>query len=71
MRTDNSPFHMHHKFCVIDDTVLMNGSFHWTRQAESHNNENVMVSNDSFFVEQFCGEFARKWSEFEGQRRTK
>jgi phosphatidylserine/phosphatidylglycerophosphate/cardiolipin synthase-like enzyme len=71
IRTDNSRFHMHHKFALLDDAVLINGSFNWTRQAESSNNENVCVSNDGYFVEQFSDEFQRKWDQFEGQRRTK
>ena len=53
-----------HKFALIDDCVLLNGSFNWTRQAETSNNENIMITNESFFVEQFKGEFLRKWEEF-------
>lgn len=38
---DNHP--MHHKFCIIDDEVLINGSFNWTYLAETINHENITV----------------------------
>ncbi|TDO19355.1 VWA domain-containing protein [Pedobacter duraquae] len=34
---------MHHKFCLIDDKVLVNGSYNWTYYAESFNKENLMI----------------------------
>lgn len=36
---------MHHKFCVIDETTVVTGSYNWTRQARK-NSENVTVVRD-------------------------
>jgi hypothetical protein len=34
---------MHHKYCIIDNNVLITGSFNYTYLAESINHENVIV----------------------------
>ena len=35
----------HHKFCIIDDNVVITGSYNWTNYARLHNDENIMVIN--------------------------
>jgi hypothetical protein len=37
---------MHNKFCIIDNQVLINGSYNWTYYAESKNKENVLIIKD-------------------------
>lgn len=36
---------MHHKFCIVDNKVLMTGSYNWTRKARQ-NDENLLVIED-------------------------
>lgn len=36
------PKFLHHKFCIIDDNTIINGSYNWTYFAQS-NEENIMV----------------------------
>lgn len=36
---------MHHKFCIIDNEILFNGSYNWTYYAENRNRENVIKFN--------------------------
>lgn len=36
---------MHHKFCIIDNKILMTGSYNWTRKARQ-NDENLLVIKD-------------------------
>ena len=38
---DDNP--MHNKFCIIDQKVLINGSYNWTYYAESKNSENILI----------------------------
>lgn len=34
---------MHHKFAVIDKSIIITGSFNWTPSAETRNNENLLI----------------------------
>lgn len=37
------PSIMHHKFCLIDNKSIFNGSYNWTYYAENRNDENIML----------------------------
>lgn len=51
VRFDNDKkSHMHNKFCLIDDKIIINGSFNWTVQAVKFNNENIMILHNSNLV---------------------
>lgn len=63
---DNEPDHMHHKFAVVDKTILINGSFNWTRSASSRNFENIVLTNQPKLVQSFLQEFERLWTSFRG-----
>ena len=43
--SDGSPM-MHHKFCVLDTTTVITGSYNWSRKAQS-NDENITVVSDA------------------------
>ncbi|KAF1319927.1 Mitochondrial cardiolipin hydrolase, partial [Globisporangium splendens] len=43
VRDDNARTYMHNKFCVIDNKILLNGSFNWSRQAVVGNAENLVI----------------------------
>src|ERR1035437_9939218 len=48
---------MHNKFCVIDFSTIITGSYNWSYKAES-NFENVIINNnDTALAEQFISEF--------------
>lgn len=44
---------MHHKFCVIDDKILITGSYNWTNYADSRNLENVVITDDSILIQKY------------------
>lgn len=48
---------MHHKFCIIDDKILINGSYNWTYYAESRNKENVIITNEYTVIQRYSLEF--------------
>lgn len=63
VKMDSSPFHMHHKFAVIDKQLLLNGSFNWTHGASTNNCENIMITNNSEFVKSFENHFEEMWAD--------
>ncbi len=60
---DRTEAHMHHKFAIFDGQWLLNGSYNWTRSACSHNEENLVATNDSALVRQFQGAFDHLWGQ--------
>lgn len=61
VRTDKHDSHMHHKFAIIDQSILINGSFNWTRSASKENQENIVVDSQSQLVEVFSRQFEKLW----------
>jgi len=55
--------HMHHKFALIDQRRMINGSYNWTRGA-TRNNENILVFADPDLLRQYIAEFDRLWRAF-------
>ncbi len=50
---------MHNKFCIIDQKVLINGSYNWTYYAESKNHENILIiKEESSVINAFASEFS-------------
>lgn len=50
---------MHNKFCVIDNDVVINGSYNWSYKAE-RNHENILITKgDSVLAEQFIKQFKK------------
>ena len=52
------PDMINHKFCIIDDTLVMTGSYNWTYFAETVNRENMLVIYDEKVVKEYTNEFA-------------
>ncbi|GGF01010.1 phospholipase D-like domain-containing protein [Hymenobacter cavernae] len=65
VRIDRTPNHMHHKFAVADNRVVLTGSYNWTRSAALANLENLLVTDDATVVQRYSTEFERLWSEMQ------
>lgn len=50
---------MHHKFCLIDGKITINGSYNYSLNASKNNVENIHVSDDIKTYQQFFAEFER------------
>lgn len=51
---------MHNKFCIIDNKVLINGSYNWTYYSESKNRENILIiKEEAEVIKAFEKEFSQ------------
>ena len=63
---DRSPFHFHHKFCLVDERVLLTGSYNWTRGADRDNRENFLVTQEPALVSRYQAAFEQLWLQLAG-----
>ncbi len=61
LKVDQTPFHMHHKFALVDRQLLLTGSYNWTRGAARDNLENFIITSERRLVEPFLEVFERLW----------
>jgi hypothetical protein len=54
--------YMHHKFAIIDNKILITGSYNWTASAEEKSDENLLIFNNApDLVKAYKKEFDRIW----------
>lgn len=54
---------MHHKFMILDNAIVLTGSYNWTPASETHNYENIVVIREPSSVLDYRCEFKRLWDE--------
>ena len=59
VRLDSNPRNMHHKVIIIDESIVITGSYNFSRSAEEHNDENVLILYDVRVSEEYLLEFKR------------
>ncbi len=62
LQVDRSPFHMHHKFAIVDGETLLTGSYNWTRGAARDNEENLIITSEARLVSAFREQFEAIWA---------
>lgn len=63
IRVDLTSNHMHHKFAIVDNHTLINGSYNWTRSAANVNRENIVLSESPTLIREFREVFDDLWKE--------
>lgn len=48
---------MHHKFCVIDSSTVITGSYNWSQKARSNDENITVVTDDLEFAEKYLDAF--------------
>ena len=52
---------MHNKFCIIDDAIVITGSYNWTNSADLKNDENVLIINSDKVARKYRVQFEKYW----------
>jgi len=60
---DGNPYLMHHKVFIIDDKTVILGSFNFSQNAETENDENLIIVDAPSLAAQFEAEFARVYEQ--------
>lgn len=70
-RVSSNNYIMHHKFAIIDNRLLLTGSYNWTFSANNRNDENLMVIDDPEIIEIFQKQFVNLWTNKYSLERTR
>lgn len=62
VRLDNNEQLMHNKFCVIDDSIVITGSFNPTENDNNLNNNNIVVIYSNNLAKNYEDEFNELWN---------
>ena len=57
VRISNNPHLMHDRFAVLDDAVVLTGSYNWTRAASAENDEDLLLIRDP----EIAGRYRERW----------
>jgi len=60
---DGNPGQMHHKVFIIDEKIVITGSYNFSASAENTNDENVVIFFDQQIAMQYMDEFKRVLAE--------
>ncbi|HXV97371.1 MAG TPA: phospholipase D-like domain-containing protein [Anaerolineae bacterium] len=60
---DGNPYTLHHKVFIIDDKIVVLGSFNFSDNADSANDENMLIIHNPALAGQFLAEFNRVYAQ--------
>lgn len=61
VRRDGQPGSMHHKVFIIDQSIVLAGSYNFSRNAEERNDENTLIIASNAMTRAFTAEFWEVW----------
>lgn len=63
VRIDGIDGLMHHKVFIVDEKIVVMGSYNFSQSAEERNDENILIIYDPVIAEQFLFEFQRVYEQ--------
>ena len=71
VRISTNNYIMHHKFAIIDNRLLLTGSYNWTFSANNRNDENLMAIDDPEVIARYQDQFEKLWFDKYSLERTR
>jgi len=71
VRISSNNYIMHNKFAIIDNRILLTGSYNWTFSANNRNDENLMVIDDPEIITRYQNQFEKLWFDKYSLERTR
>ena len=71
VRISTNNYIMHNKFAIIDNRLLLTGSYNWTFSANNRNDENLMVIDDPEIIARYQNQFEKLWFDKYSSQRTR
>lgn len=68
VRHNFNSYFMHHKFAVVDQDILVNGSLNWTLQGVCGNQENVVITDTPEMATPFLTQFEKLWDLYDPEK---
>ncbi len=65
VRQDGNPYLLHHKVFIVDEEIVVLGSYNFTGNAEKDNDENLLIIHSAEVAHAFLGEYSRVWQQAE------
>lgn len=62
IRISSNNYIMHNKFAVIDNKIVITGSYNWTASAGERNDENLLVIDDKNIIKEYQNQFNNLWN---------
>lgn len=62
VRLDGNPYVLHSKVFIVDQTIVVTGSYNFSRNAEEQNDENVLIVHNPEIAAAYYAEWQRVWA---------
>lgn len=67
VRLDGNPKFMHHKVIIIDEVIVITGSYNFSASAEKSNDENTLIIHSPNLASKYTAEFERIYAEAQAE----
>lgn len=63
VREDGNPYNLHSKVFILDERVVVLGSYNFSRNAEESNDENVLIIHNGEIARAYLAEWQKVWQQ--------